>query len=207
MKNKNDLIAYAMDFAAYLISKSENTIDRIILHGSLARGDYDVQSDVDLFIDSKVVNEKKLDKIYQAYQKTKRFEEWRLKGINLPISMIVGDLDNKEWSNLKRAMMNTGILLYGKFMDNANRVHHYVLISVENIKPEAKRVALYRKLFGFTTGKKTYPGLIQKYKGKKINKGTFMISIAHFQKIKSYLQKYQITAKYFDFWSDTDILA
>ena len=33
MAEKNELIAYAMDFASYLISKIKG-IDRIILHGS-----------------------------------------------------------------------------------------------------------------------------------------------------------------------------
>ena len=50
MAQKNELIAYAMDFSSYLLSKVSD-IDKIILHGSVARGDFDEDSDIDLFID------------------------------------------------------------------------------------------------------------------------------------------------------------
>ena len=46
MPQKNELIAYSLDFASYLISKIKG-IDRIILHGSIAKGDFDEESDVD----------------------------------------------------------------------------------------------------------------------------------------------------------------
>tara|TARA_Y100000310_G_scaffold280286_1_gene299905 strand:- start:6323 stop:6946 length:624 start_codon:yes stop_codon:yes gene_type:complete len=206
MKNQINYIAYAMDFASYLISKSNCAIDRIILHGSITRGDFDEKSDVDLFIDTKESNDKKIQKIYQAYQKTKRKQEWNLKDIDFPISMIVGSLDSQEWKDLKRAMMNTGILLYGKFKAEADNVNQYILISIENIKPESRRVSIHRKLFGFTTRNKFYKGLVKEYNGKKINKGTFIVPTQHFQKIKSYLQKNKISGKYIDFWTDTDIL-
>ena len=58
MPEKNKLISYAMDCASYIISKVED-INRIILHGSITRGDFDKESDIDLFIDTK---NKKLEK-------------------------------------------------------------------------------------------------------------------------------------------------
>ncbi len=103
--------------------------------------------------------------------------------------------------------MNTGILLYGKYKAEADQTYQYILVSIENIKPESKRVSMYRKLFGFRVGKKGYPGLVESYNGKKINKGTFILPIEHFSKIKSYLQKNKVSGKYFDFWSDTDMLS
>ncbi len=54
MLEKNELIAYASDFVSYLLSKfKEGEINRVILHGSIARGDFDEESDIDLFIDVK----------------------------------------------------------------------------------------------------------------------------------------------------------
>ena len=87
MLNKNELIAYALDFASYLISKV-GKIDRIILHGSVARGDFDEESDIDLFIDSREKIEKKVNKLIDSYYKTKKFKEWELKGVSNEFSCI-----------------------------------------------------------------------------------------------------------------------
>ena len=73
MTKRNELIAYAMDFTAYLLSKLEG-VDRIILHGSVARGDFDEESDVDLFVDSSKKNiDKKISKILDDYYDPARF--------------------------------------------------------------------------------------------------------------------------------------
>ena len=111
MSKRNELTAYALDFVSYLISKTDK-IDRIILYGSIARNDFDEQSDIDLFIDTK---EKVTQKILDNYYKTKKYKEWELKGISNPISIITGGLDSKEWQDLKRSITNTGIILFGKY--------------------------------------------------------------------------------------------
>jgi len=50
---KSKLIAYAMDFASFLIQKIKNidNINNIILFGSVAREEADKTSDIDIFID------------------------------------------------------------------------------------------------------------------------------------------------------------
>src|SRR3989344_7039387 len=111
MKSRNELVAYAMDFASYLILKVDN-INRIILHGSIARDDFDEASDIDIFIDTNKKNEKRIKSILEDYYKTNKFKEWKLKGIDNSFSIITGNLDSNEWKNLKRAIMNTGIILY-----------------------------------------------------------------------------------------------
>ncbi len=205
MLEKNKLLSYAMDCASYIISKVED-INRIILHGSTTRGDFDEESDIDLFIDTK---NKKLEKTVQNvlnnYYKKDTYKKWELKGINNPISIIVGNLDSDEWKDLKRAMMNTGIILYGKYKASAEKVNHYTLFSFENIKPDKKRVAIHRKLFGFNLNKKNYPGLIEKFNAIKINKGTILIPKEYVNKLKEYFQKQKITIKLYDFWSDTKL--
>ena len=192
-----------MDCASYLISKADG-IDKIILHGSIARDDFDEESDIDLFIDTK---NKKLGKavegILNKYYKTRRFEEWKLKGVNKPISIMVGDLDSGEWKDLKRAMINTGIILYGKYKSNVERIYQYVLFSFEKIKPDKKRIAIFRRLFGFNRGKKKYPGLIDKINGVKIGKGSILIPAEHSQEIKKYFQERKVNVRVYDFWSDT----
>ncbi|MBU0907047.1 MAG: nucleotidyltransferase domain-containing protein, partial [Nanoarchaeota archaeon] len=155
MLTKNELISGAMDMASYLVSKTDG-IDKIILHGSIARGDFDEESDIDLFIDTNL-SQKKIQKIAESYYKTEKYKNWKLKGLDKEFSLIIGRLDSGEWKNLKRAMLNTGIILYGKYKAQAEKVNHYTLFSFENIKPHSKRISVFRKLFGFTQNKKNYP--------------------------------------------------
>ncbi len=202
MHQRNELIGYAMDCTSYLISKIHG-IDRIILHGSIARGDYDEESDVDLFIDVRDKKiEKKINKALGDYYKTKKFKEWELKGIQNPFSIIVGKLDNNEWKDLRRAIINTGIILYGKYKSDTEKTNQYTLFSFENIKPDKKRIAIYRKLFGFTIGKKKYSGLIKKVKAIKIGKGAILVPIEHVNELKKYLQDKKVIVKLYDLWSD-----
>ena len=157
MSKRNELIAYALDFTSYLLSKSDK-IEKIILYGSVAKEDFNENSDIDLFIDTKEI-ETKINKILEDYCKTKKFKQWELKGINNPLSIISGKLDSNEWKDLKRSIINTGIILYGKYKAKAEKTNQYTLFSFENIKPNKKRVAVFRKLFGFKQAGKSYSGI------------------------------------------------
>jgi predicted nucleotidyltransferase len=203
MPIKSDLISYAMDFSSYLVSKVEG-INKIILHGSIARGDSDKLSDIDLFIDTKEKIRKKIDKATSRYYKTKKFREWELKGVTNPISIITGKLDSKEWKDLKRAIINTGVILYGKYKSDIKKTNQYVLFSFENIKPDKKRVLVFRKLFGFKTKNKEYLGLTQKTNSIRLGKGTLLVTIEHANEIKKYFQEKKVKVKLYDLWSDTE---
>jgi len=204
MIKRNELTSYALDFTAYLISKIKE-IDRVILHGSVARGDFDEESDVDLFIDAKENIEKKVNKIVDNYYKTKKFRDWELKGIDNPISVIVGKLDSKEWKDLKRSIINTGIILYGKYKAESEKVNQYTLFSFEGIKPDKKRVLIFRKLFGFKVGGKKYPGFIEKINGIKIGKGSALVPIEYTNELKKYFQDKKVAVKLYDLWSDSKL--
>lgn len=200
---QNKMLAYAMDFASYLVSKTMD-INRIILHGSVARGDFDEKSDVDIFVDSNK-NEKKIQQILNDYYKTKKFNEWKLKGINNPISVLIGKLDEKEWKELKRAIINTGIMLYGKYKEKAEKTNQYVLFSFGSIKPDKKRVLVYRKLFGFNIRGKRYVGLADKVNAVKIGKGAILVPIEYSQKIIDFFKNERVKIKLYDLWSDEKI--
>ena len=147
MLNRLDLISYAMDFSSYIIRNTEK-VDKIILHGSVARGDFDKDSDIDIFIDTLDKKaEKIIKKIEENFYKTDNYKKWKLKGEINKISLIIGKLDSEEWKDLKRAIISTGILLYGKYNSNIQKMKNYVLFVFENIKPESKRVFIHRKLF------------------------------------------------------------
>ena len=204
MAQKNELIAYALDFTSYLIFKVSN-INRVILHGSIARGDFDNNSDIDLFIDCENKLNKITTKTLEDYQKTTKFKEWKLKGINNDLSLITGKLDSEEWKNLKRAIINTGIILYGKYKAEAEKINHYVLFSFENIHPNKKRILIFRKLYGFKVNNKYYSGIMDKYNGIKIGKGAILIPVEHSTELKKYFQDKKVIVKLFDLWSDTKI--
>ena len=205
MREKNNLISYAMDFVSFALSKLKN-INKIILHGSVTRGDYNDESDIDLFFDTNEKNlDKKISKIIDDYYKTKKFKEWKLKGAENSFSIIVGGLESEEWKNLKRAIMNTGIILYGKYKGEVEKINQYVMLSFENIKPEKKRVAIYRKLFGFNTGEEKYVGLVKKVAGVRIGKGVIIVPVDLVKKIIEYLKEKKVAFKVYDIWSDSKI--
>ncbi len=201
MAERNELIAYALDFVSYLISK-EKRIDKVILYGSIARGDFDEESDIDLFIDTKDKIEKKVFKILDNYYKTKKFREWELKGIKNDFSCIVGRLDSKEWKNLKRSIINTGFVLYGKYKAESEKINQYTLFCFENIKPDKKRVVIFRTLFGFSSNRKKYPGLVEKINAVKVGKGCILVPAEHTNELKKYFQKKKVTVRLYDLWSD-----
>ena len=204
-RHNNEPIAYALDFVSYLISKI-SPIDRIILYGSMARGDFDDKSDVDLFIDTRDTKlEKQIQKTKEDYLKTAAYKRWSLKGFTHPFSLIVGKLDSSEWKNLKRALANTGIVLYGRYATGAEKTHQYLLLSFENVAPESKRIVMHRKLFGFTQGKKQYAGLVSKTRALKIGKGALLVPTAHAKEIVDYLYLKKVSLKLYDVWSDTEL--
>lgn len=197
---RNELIAYAMDFASYLVSKVGG-INNIILHGSIARGDFDSESDVDLFMDvSDEKIERKIRLAEEAYYKTRSYGEWKLKGVEHEISLIIGKLNSEEWKDIKRSIMNTGVILYGKYTSESEQAKHYVLFSFENIKPESKRVGFFRKIFGFKAGKKRYSGLAEKFNMRRLGKGTILVPIEHVNEIKKYFLMNKIQVKLYDVW-------
>ncbi len=203
MQQKSELFSYAMDFASYLVAHiKEGLIDRIILHGSVARGDFDEESDIDLFIDSDKKISDKIEKIKQNYIETQKFKEWQLKGIEKEFSIIIGRLDSNEWKGLKRAVMNTGIILYGKYKAEADNIKQCVLFSFENIRPDKKRIAVFRKLYGFNIGNKRYDGLVDKIGAIKVGKGGLLVPVERVNELKQYFQEKKITVKLYDVWLD-----
>lgn len=205
MKPRNELIGYTLDFVSYLVSSMEG-IDRVILFGSIARGDFDTESDIDLFIDTKIKKlEVRVSKLVESYYTTSRAKTWKLKGIERDFSCIVGELENQEWKDLKRAMMNNGIILYGKYSAAAEKVHHYTILSYGSIPTESKRVSVHRFLYGFTAGKTKYLGLTDKYHLIKLGTGCLLVPIEYILKIKKFFQEKKIPIKLYDMWSDGKI--
>jgi len=205
MFQRNEIVSYALDFVSYLILKVKG-IDRIILHGSVARGDFDEKSDVDLFVDSREKIGKKVERAVENYYKTKKFKEWELKGVDFSFSCVVGKLDSKQWVGLKRGIVNTGIVLYGKYKSDMEKTNSYVLFSFEGIKPDKKRIAVFRKLFGFKVGKKRYEGMVGKMGAVRVGKGCLLVPAQFANELKEYFQGKKVSVRLFDLWSDGEIV-
>ena len=108
---RSDLISYAINFVSFLIREKTN-IDKIILFGSVARNDFDDESDIDLFIDTKL-DKNEIESILELYEKSEDNKKYRLESVNNKISLKIGKLG--EWKSIKRSIISNGILLYGKY--------------------------------------------------------------------------------------------
>lgn len=202
MINRKELISYALDFTSYLIGQLEG-ISQVILFGSVARGDFDRQSDVDLFIDTPNPRlEEEVLNLAETFHQIQKAKNWKLKGINNRFSCLVGELDSREWKDLKRGMANNALILYGKYKAAADKIHQYTLLSFRNIKPEGKRVALHRQLFGFKQGKKKYLGLAAKFHSVRLGTGTILAPVEYALEFKKLFKKKKIPVELYDVWSD-----
>lgn len=180
MKNKH--LSYAIDFVSFMLEDLDlDKIKNIILFGSVARAESTKESDIDIFIDvleQENEYERKIKSLKEEFYNSKFFNNyWKLKGIENEISIKVGKLN--EWTELKDSIISNGITLYSKFKELPENYKHYVFITFSNIKPESRRVLLHKKLFGYNYNKKHYNGLLEKFNGVKISKGTIMLPLEH----------------------------
>ena len=143
---KENLIAYASAFISFLLdNESSSSIKNIILFGSVARGDFDNESDIDIFIDSDKNIERDVEKTLKMFIGSEIQKRWMLKGLKHEISLKVGSLE--EWK-LKRSIISDGIMLYGKFKQIPDKVDYYSLISPSFSKlKRSQKVAIWRKLY------------------------------------------------------------
>ncbi len=180
----------------------------IILFGSAARGDFHQDSDIDLFIN---VKSKPLQKeIDQMVRKAiLEFENassnsWSLKGITFPLKVIAGDLDSEQWAALKREIISTGIVIYGKYQVLPQKLNRYYLLSfdLKNLKPKTK-VKFIRQLYGYSSKKEKkvyhHSGILPE-KGIRINQNTLLISTDHYKSFLTLFQQFKVKYQIRETW-------
>ncbi len=203
-----NLIAYAQDFASYLlqnVGKSAERVRQIILFGSVARGEADRKSDVDIFID--VTDESVEDAILsvneQFAESVKVKKYWALLDVKNKINCTVGKLE--EWDSLQRSLIADGIVLYGKYQREPE-LKPYCLFIVNPGKKRSANLRVWRSLYGYTqkAGKKIYrkKGLVKEYEGKKLGNAIFVIPAVHAQKMRHFLRKEKFQHQIIPFWSE-----
>ncbi len=206
MKQK-ELIAFASSFSSFLLSMKDS-IKRIILFGSVARDQHDEESDIDLFVETKTKKED-FTKLAKLFEQTPECRKFRILGIKNEISIHSGDLDKR--ADLKRSMLNNGIILFDQFSYDPEESDPYVLFSIEVSKKDRKsKVKVWRELYGYSqkVGKKTYitKGIIQENKGIRLGPGVFILEAKNSEKISEFLRKNRIKYRILELWSDSPML-
>ena len=203
---RETLIAYACSFASFLLdSRAAKNINKIILFGSVARGDFDKESDIDIFVDANKDIESEVNRTLILFESSKAYEAWKLRGVKNEISVKAGSL--KKWS-LRREIISSGILLYGKYNEVPENVKYYLLVKMDMRKIKAARqMSIWRKLYGYKQkiGKKTYTGkgLVEKCGGKKLGKAIILVPMDARKEVMDYLNKNRISCTINEIWSDT----
>ena len=194
-----DLIAYAMDFASFLLQKTAagEKIRNIILFGSVARGEAGKESDVDVFID--VVKrspalENNIRKSADAFKSSSKYKNyWKPLEIENEIQPTIGQL--RQWKELKPSIVSNGILLYGKFKPEIKEGTHRAFFMWENVKPNAHRVSFNKKLFGHMQGGKFYNGMLQVHNGERVGKGCIAVPLENAASFQQLFRTYKISVK------------
>lgn len=190
------LKAYASYFVSYLLSSLDelSTIDQIILFGSVARGEADKHSDVDIFIEMKKKEtlKKRINKIVEEFYGSREAFLFKNKGIDNKIHVLMGRLG--EWKELGGSIQSTGVVLYGPYISSQpGSTRKQVIISWDKIGKN--RGAFLNKVYGFSVKGKKYPGLIEKLGGRKTGKSSIMIPLEYRKELFDLITKYKVDAR------------
>ncbi len=206
MKN---LFPYIYDFLSLVFESQEcrEYIKNIILFGSVARGEHDEMSDIDIFINTQEVNAGKLEPLIKEAEK--RFglsieNRWALMGIETPIRYIIGDLETYTWKALKMDIISSGLVLYGKFESVKEDAKHYAMFNYSlSGLPQKNKMRLIRQLFGYRIkkGKKVYEqtGYLKEIGGKKPESCIF-VPVEKSAEVQKLLNSFKITPKITEVW-------
>ena len=197
--NRNKLISLAMNFSSFLIGQMD--VKSIILFGSVAKNNFDSESDIDIFVECNKKEEKKIENVLELYWKTEEYKKFRLEGIKNEITLKSGRLN--EWKDLKRSIISGGIVLYGSYHGIPDKLNHKLLFLL-NLKgiSRAVKIKVWRNLYGYKqkVGKRVYVS-----KGKveeRLGRGAFLVPIQDSQEVIGYLKKNKINYSLFDVWKE-----
>ena len=186
-----------MNFSSFLVGQVE--VKSIILFGSVARNNFDEESDIDLFVECDKKDEKKVEIMLDLYKKTEEYEKFILDGVKNELSIKSGRLD--DWKDLKRSIISGGIMIYGSYNGVPDKLAHKLLflLNFEGVS-RAIKIKVWRNIYGYKqkVGIKLY---VMKGKAeRKIGRGAFLVSIQDSQEVINYLKKNKIKYSLLDVW-------
>lgn len=195
------IIPYAQDFVSFILehisSECIEHVRNIILFGSAARAEHKKSSDVDIFIevsqDPDSVEKEVEEWSEKFYDSVKYKNYWKLKGIQQVFSFKTGD--QKDWKNLYPALLSDGIVLYGKYHSQEIRGSNRSLFFWDPIRSSTIRVNLHRTLYGYCARRKRYPGLLERYNGTKLSKGSILVPLEYRENFREFFKKLKVPVK------------
>lgn len=204
---KEIIISYLYDFISDLMNSLNNKkINQIILFGSVAKNDFDKDSDIDLFIDTDEDIEKEYKNALFNFEKRSE-RTWKLKEIDLPINSIRDNLKKEKWGNLKKEISSNGIVLYGKYKKEEKELEHKILInySIKKLNINQK-MKIIRELNGYKNikNKKEYiqKGLIEKTNSKRIDTNTIITKYDYLYDFKKLFKDNKLNYTIKDIWEE-----
>lgn len=198
---ETELVAYTHAYLSYILPRVKTKIREIILFGSVARGDFDQDSDIDLFFD--VLNEndalllkKELKLFDPKFYESKIYEIWKQKGFTNRISAKVGILD--QWE-LRGSVLAEGITLQAKYHRGLPG-EGYMLLSFSPIRDITKRNRITRALFGREEKGFKKDGMVSKVGGRRISPTVFLVPLQFSREIISFLRKEKVDIELREIW-------
>lgn len=188
--NRDQLISYAYAFISYLLRDPKtdvSEIKNIYLFGSVARGDFDKESDVDIFIDTSENLKKNIKRALKKFYNSKEAKKFKMHNVNNEINLMHGKL--KEWE-LKETIEKSGLLLYSQ--TPTPNLKGYFIVTIQPIKNVTKRNRVIRKLFGREEKNYKKEGLVDELGGEILDTRVFTIPAEKINKILEILSKEKI---------------
>ncbi len=171
------MLSYAHAFVSFLFRtpgvKSEN-IKSVYLFGSVARGDFDENSDVDIFISVEKAHEKETLRFSEIalrnFYNSEECKKLRLLGITNPISIKYGEV--RKW-DLFSSIKTEGIILYSSSVSPLFK--KYFLVEMKPVNDITKRNRIIRKLVGRKEAKRKEKGLVEQIGGQVLDSRHYFI--------------------------------
>ncbi|MBL7160937.1 MAG: nucleotidyltransferase domain-containing protein [Candidatus Aenigmarchaeota archaeon] len=195
--NKNLLTGYAQAYMSYLFRDSQlPSLKQAILFGSVARGDFDSKSDVDIFLDT--VNEKEMEKATKRAMKrflsSEEYKKFSLHGIKNTINTLAGQLE--KWK-LKESVEKEGIILYSRNLMEGDK---HFLVRIEPIRNITKRNRVIRRIVG--RGDKHFQGkgMVPQCGGEVLDSRVFLIPAGEITQFLKLFSRENIQYKMVEIW-------
>lgn len=199
----NDFKKYACAAVHHVIQnlpdRHLDKVSSIVLFGSVAQDRATKDSDVDLFFDTSASKtqekelKKNIDNAVESFYISNLAIRFKTNGLDNKISVTVGNLD--EWKDLKRSIISTGIVLFGRYTKGVDKAQLAQNFIIEWESPKLSRGAFLNKLYGYSVKNKKYVGLIKKLECTKIGKSALMIPSKNKDTLINFMEKQKINYK------------
>lgn len=200
--NKEILIGFAQAYLSYLFRDPDFQRVRvrgIYLFGSVARGDFDEKSDVDIFLDTEKGDEKALEKAVKRALKrflgSEEYKKFALQGVRNSISPLVGRLESWE---LKGSVAKEGLVLFA--VSPSFGLEKYFLLCIEPISKAADRNRVMRRLAGRKEKHFQGKGMISDARGQSLGTRVFLVPAENIHPFLKLFSEEKVNYRMIEIW-------